>query len=61
MTDRDKLRRIEKLFEEADIADDYTQDTLFADLENETIANIKDVVWHLYCFAMDVHNTLNIC
>ncbi len=60
MTDRDKLRRIEKLFEEADITDDYTKDTLFADLENKTIANIKDIVWNLYCFAIDVHNTLNI-
>jgi len=60
MTDTERIKHIEELWKDADIADDYTQDVLFAELEQESFANIKDIIWLLYCFAMDVHNTLNI-
>lgn len=60
MTDAERIKRIEELWKDADIADDYTQDVLFAELEQESFANIKDIIWLLYCFAIDVFDTITM-
>ena len=59
MTAEQKLERIEKLVKELDLAE-VTKEEFYNEVEEQSLIDIKDEMWELYCFANDVVVTMKM-
>lgn len=59
MTDAERIKRITKHLNDLN-CDDYSKEELYEELENTSIADIKETVWTLFCFVGDISDVLNM-
>lgn len=59
MTDTERIKRITKHLNDLS-CDDLSKEELYEDLENASIAEIKETMWTLICFVGDVSDVLNM-
>lgn len=59
MTAEEQIKRITKLLNDMDL-DTITRTEFEKEFPNQSINEIKDEMWRLYCFASDVCDTLNM-
>ena len=58
MTAEEQIKRIEELMNELDLAD-MTRAEFEEEILKQSINDIKDEMWRMYCFVSDVCYTLN--
>lgn len=58
MTNEEQIKRIEELMNELDLAD-ITRAEFEEEILKQSINDIKDEMWRMYCFVSDVCYTLN--
>ena len=59
MTAEEQIQRITGLLNALDLAD-MCREEYEEEFMNQSVNDIKDEMWQLYCFASDVCNTLNM-
>lgn len=59
MTDKEQIERISKLLNELSL-DDITSTEFEETFPRQSINDIKDALWRMYCFASDVCDTINM-
>lgn len=59
MTAEEQIKRITKLLNDMSL-DTITRTEFEEEFPNQSINEIKDEMWRLYCFASDVCDTLNM-
>ena len=59
MTTEQKLERIKKLVKELGLAE-FSKVNFYSTFEEQSITDIRDEMWMLYCFVYDVENTINM-
>lgn len=59
MTAEKKIQRISELLNDMALAD-MRREEYEAEFMKQSVNDLKDEMWRMYCFASDVCNTLNI-
>lgn len=59
MTAEEKMQRITVLLNELDLVD-MSREEYEAEFMKQSVNDLKDEMWIMYCFASDVCNTLNM-
>ena len=59
MTAEQKMERIEKLVKELDLVE-VAKEEFYSEVEEQSLVDIKDEMWELYCFANDVAVTMKM-
>ena len=59
MTAEQKLERIKDLIKKYDYAE-VTKDEFYNDFEKQRVVDIKEEMWELYCFMIDVIVTIDV-
>ena len=59
MTAEEQIRRITGLLNDLDLVD-MCREQYEEEFMDQSVNDIKDELWEMYCFASDVCNTLNM-
>lgn len=59
MTAEEKIQKITGLLNDLDLAD-MSREEYEEEFMEQSVNDIKDELWTMYCFASDVCNTLNM-
>lgn len=59
MTAEEQIRRITGLLNDLDLSD-MCREEYEVEFMEQSVNDIKDEMWRMYCFASDVCNTLNM-
>lgn len=59
MTDTEKIKRIEELLNDLDLAD-MSRNELWRELKSLSFDEIEEEMWHWYCFISDISNVVNM-
>lgn len=59
MTAEEKIQRITRLLNDMAL-DDMCRDEYEVEFMKQSVNDLKDEMWRMYCFASDVCNTLNM-